>query len=83
MDLEYTVSHISYAPPFQSPHFFDKMLKSNILYDHVLIDIYLFDDIDKISKSLCNVKGNFFTKMLVQPERLYFLFALCARNYPW
>ena len=23
------------------------------------------------------------TKMLVQLERLYFLFAFCARNYPW
>ena len=23
------------------------------------------------------------TKMLVQPEHLYFLFAFCARNYPW
>ena len=23
------------------------------------------------------------TKMHVQPERLYFLFAFCARNYPW
>ena len=23
------------------------------------------------------------TKMHVQPERLYFLFAFCARHYPW
>ena len=31
------------------------MLESNILYDNLLIDIYLFDDIEKISKSLMRI----------------------------
>ena len=35
----YTVSHFSYAPLFQGPHFLTKMLESNILYDNLLIDI--------------------------------------------
>ena len=35
----YTVSHFSYAPLFQGPHFFTKMLESNILYDNLFIDI--------------------------------------------
>ena len=34
-----TVSHFSYAPPFQGPHFLAIMLESNILYDNLLIDI--------------------------------------------
>ena len=34
-----TVSHFSYAPPFQGPHFFMKMLGSNILYEDLLIDV--------------------------------------------
>ena len=34
-----TVSHLSYAPLFQGPHFLTKMLKSNILYDNLFIDI--------------------------------------------
>ena len=34
-----TVSHFSYAPFFIGPHFFTKMLESNILYDKLLIDI--------------------------------------------
>ena len=34
-----TVSHFSYAPIFQGPHFLAKMLESNILYDHLFIDI--------------------------------------------
>ena len=42
-----TVSHFSYAPLFQSPHFLTKMLESNILYDYLLFDIYLFDNIEK------------------------------------
>ena len=39
--LEYasTVSHFSYAPLFQSPHFLTKMLESNILYDYLSIGI--------------------------------------------
>ena len=34
-----TVSHISYAPLFQGPHFLTKLLESNILYDNLFIDI--------------------------------------------
>ena len=34
-----TVSHFSYAPFFQGPHFLTKMLESNILYDDLFIDI--------------------------------------------
>ena len=34
-----TVSHFSYASPFQGQHFLTKMLESNILYDYLLIDI--------------------------------------------
>ena len=36
---DHTVSHFSYAPLFKGPHFFTKMLESNILYDNLLIDI--------------------------------------------
>ena len=38
-EISHTVSHFSYAPLFQSPHFLTKMLESNILYDYLLIDI--------------------------------------------
>ena len=38
-EQEYTVSHFSYAPFFQGPHFLTKMLESNILYDNLFIDI--------------------------------------------
>ena len=34
-----TVSHFSYAPFFQGPHFLTKMLESNILYDNLFIDM--------------------------------------------
>ena len=33
-----TVSHFSYAPPFQGPHFSTNMLKSNILYENLVFD---------------------------------------------
>ena len=76
-----TVSHFSYAPLFQGPHFLTKMLESNILYDNLFIDIYLFDDIEKkywnhSCESFCYVKDNFDknAKMHVQAARLYFLF---------
>ena len=35
----YTVSHFSYAPLFQGPHFLTKMLELNIRYDNLFIDI--------------------------------------------
>ena len=34
-----TVSHFSYAPLFQDPHFLTKMLEPIILYDNLFIDI--------------------------------------------
>ena len=49
----HTVSHFSYAPSFQGPHFWIKMLESNILYAH--LTFYLFDDIEKKSKSLMRI----------------------------
>ena len=60
----YTVSHFSYAPPFQGPHFFTKMLKSNILYDYLLkLTFHLFDEIEKYRNHscelFCNVKRQF------------------------
>ena len=33
------MSHFSYAPLFQGPHFWTKMMELNILYDNLLIDI--------------------------------------------
>ena len=38
-DILNTVSHFSYAPFFQAPHFLTKILESNILYDTLFIDI--------------------------------------------
>ena len=63
------------------------MLELNILYDNFLIEICLFDDIEK---NIGITHGNhsaaskaILTKMHVQPESLYFIFAFCARQYPW
>ena len=36
----FTVSHFSYAPLFQCPHFLRKMLESNIFLKNLLIDIF-------------------------------------------
>ena len=51
------------------------------------MDIFLFDDIEKKSESLMRIvqlrERHILTKMHVQAERLYFLFAFCARHYPW
>ena len=80
------MSHISYAPLFKGTNFSTKMLESNILYDNFLIDIYMFNEIEKISESLMQIillRQRQFYKTHVQPERLYFLFAFCARHYPW
>ena len=60
---------------------------SMIIY---LLTFYLFDDIEKnyrnhSCESFCYAKGNFYKSawLHVQSERLYFLFAFCARHYPW
>ena len=55
-----------------------------------LLTFYLFVDI-KIIFRITHAKHSAaskailltLTKMHVQPERLYFLFAFCARHYPW
>ena len=47
VSYEITVSHFSYAPFFQGPHFLTKMLESNILLIIYLMTFYLFDDIEK------------------------------------
>ena len=83
----YTVSHFSYAPPFQGPHFMTKILESNILYDVLLIDI-LSDWWNRKNIEITHANHSatskaILTKMLVYPELLYFLFEVCARNYPW
>ena len=52
-----------------------------------LLTFYLFDDIEKnIVITYANPSATskaILTKMLVQPERLYFLVLFCARHYPW
>ena len=60
---------------------------SMIIY---LLTFYLFDDIEKkyrnhSCESFCFAKGNFDknARLHVQSKRLYFLFAFCARHYPW
>ena len=60
---------------------------SMIIY---LLTFYLFDDIENeyrnhSCESFCYAKGNFdkSARLHVQSERLYFLFAFCARHYPW
>ena len=41
------MSHFSYAPLFQGPHFLTKMLESNISMIIYLLPFYLFDNIEK------------------------------------
>ena len=83
----YKVSHFSYAPLFQGPHFLTKMLESNILYINLLIDILSVSwhrkSIKIIHAKRSESSKTILTKMHVQPERLYFLFEFCARHYPW
>ena len=84
---QHTVSHFSYAPPFQGPHFLTIMLESNILYDNLLIyisSVWWHRKNIEITHANQSARPNaILTKMLVQLEHLYFLFAFCARNYPW
>ena len=88
--LQNTVSNFSYAPLFQGPHFLTKVLESKILYDTLLIDILSVWWHQKkyrthSCETFCYVKGNFDKNVctFILPECLYFLFAFCARNYPW
>ena len=52
-----------------------------------LLTFYLFDDIEKnIGITHVNHSAKpkaILTKVHVQSERLYFIFAFCARHYPW
>ena len=66
------------------------MLESNILYDNLLIDILSIwwhrkKYRNHSCESFCYAKCNFdkSARLHVQSERLYFLFAFCARHYPW
>ena len=86
----HTVSHFSYAPLFQGPHFWQKCWNRTFSMIIYLLTFYLFDNIEKkLLESLMRIilllKGNFdkFWKMRVQAERLYFLFLFCARHNPW
>ena len=51
-----------------------------------LLTFYLFDDIEKNSgithANHSSTSKAILTKMHVQPDRLYFLFALCAKHDP-
>ena len=84
---KYTVSHFSYAPLFQGPHFWQKCWNQTFSMIICLLTFYLFDDIEKIigithANHSATSKATL-TKMHVQPELLYFLFLFCARHYPW
>ena len=85
MVLICTVSHFSYAPPFQGPHFLTKMLASNILYAHLLIDIL------SVWWHRKNIKVTHANHSAMSKAIFYknacatwaSVFSTCARNYPW
>ena len=56
------------------------MLESNIFLKNLLIDIFLFDDIEKKSESLMRIfllhEKHISTKMHMQAEHLYFYIIL-------
>ena len=80
------MSHYSYTPPFQGPHFLTKILESNIFYDNLLIAILsVWWHRKNIGITHANHSARskaILTKLHVQPERLYFLFVFCAMHYP-
>ena len=78
------------APLFKGPLFSQKCWNRTFSMIIYLLTFYLFDNIEKIYRnhsreSFCYAKGNFdkSARLHVQSERLYFLFAFCARHYPW
>ena len=83
----YTVSHFSYAPLFQGPHFRQKCWNRTFFLKGYLLTIFLFDDIEKNSESLMRIvllrEKHILIKMHMQAECLYFLFSISARHYPW
>ena len=84
-----TVSHFSYAPFFQGPHFLTKMLESNILYDSLFIDILsVWWHRKKILESLMQIillrQRQFWQKMQKCKLNVHiFCFLFCASHYPW
>ena len=85
-----TVSHFSYAPLFKAHIFWQKCWNQTFSMIIYLLTFYLFVDIKNIfeithAKHSAASKAILLTvtKMHVQPERLYFLFAFCAMHYPW
>ena len=52
---ELTMSHFSYAPPFQGPHFWQKCWIQTFSMLINLLTFYKFDDMEKISKSLMRI----------------------------
>ena len=52
-----------------------------------LLTFYMFNEIEEnIEITHANYSATsktILTKMLMQPERLNFLFVFCTRNYPW
>ena len=90
MENHYTLSHFSYAPLFQGPYFWQKFWNQTFSMIIYLLTFYLFVDIKNMfrithAKHCAASKAILLTltKMHVQPERLYFLFAFCARHNPW
>ena len=79
-----TVSHLSYAPLFQGPHFLTKELEWNILYDNTywhFICLMLSKECRNHScEPFCYVKGNFDKNARASWTSI---FAVCARHYPW
>ena len=82
-----TVSHWSYAPLFRALILWQKCQNRTFSMIIYLLKFYLSGYSEKISNSLMQIfllrQRQFWEKMHVQPERLHFLFAFCARHYPW
>ena len=85
-----TVSHFSYAPLLRAHIFSQKCWNRTFAMIIYLLTFYLFDDIEK-NIGITHVNHSATPKAIlkksawlhVQSERLYFLFAFCARHYPW
>ena len=75
---------------FRAHIFWRKCLNQTFSVIIYLLTFYMFVDIKNIFR-ITHAKHSAaskailltLTKMHVQPERLYFLFAFCARHYPW
>ena len=82
-----TVSHFSYAPLFQGSHFWqqcwNRTFSRIISFFLHFICLMTWTHIGITHSNQFATSRAILTKMHVQPERLYFLFAFCARHYPW